>query len=144
MNSNGENMIDTCAGHDDVDCRKKLCERMDDKFIKKPGVVARWTIGGVATLFLLISASIVGFSVHWAQAQGEKVYKVDKTQAKMAQGFENVSSALNKIVDLTQKLNEATIRNEERIKTETERNKKIEEEIDRLKGEKWSPTNQKR
>ena len=133
MNSNGDDMTQ-CAGHDDTDCRKKLSVRMDQEFIKKPGVVTRWIIGGVATIFLLISASIIGFSVHWAQAQGEKVYTVDKTQAKMAQGFENVSSALNKIADLTQKLNEATIRNEERIKFEADRNKKIEEEIDRLKG----------
>ena len=120
-----------CAGHDNVNCRKDLSERMDNGFIKKPGVVGRWVIGAICSVAFLIAASMLGFAVHYVQAQGERVYKIDKTQAKIAQGFENLSDALKKITEVTEKLNESTVRNQERIDAATKEREKLERRFEK-------------
>jgi len=134
----GETKMAECAGHYDTNCRRDLSEKMDEKvveaqkcFIKKPGAAGRWLIGGVCSILLLISASLIGFSVHYVQAQGEKIYDVDKTQAKMASGFQNISEAVKKLADVTGKLGEAMIRNEERIEAESTRSKKADDTHDK-------------
>jgi len=104
-----------------------------DKYIRKPGTVGRWVIGGVCTVFLLITAGIIGFSVHYAQAQGEKVYRIDKTQQRMAEGFQNLSEAVKKLVEVSEKLNEATIRNEEHTQINKEKCADNKREMERIK-----------
>jgi uncharacterized membrane protein YhiD involved in acid resistance len=129
-------MTEHCAGHNNIDCRKELCERMDDTFIRKPNGVGRWVIGGVCSIFLLIAASIIGFTVHYVQAESAKVYQIDKTQMKLAEGFQNMSDALKKIVEVNEKLNDQAIRNEEHINTNkatcNENKKKLEKVFDKL------------
>ena len=125
-----------CAGHNDKDCRKNLSERMDKNFIGKPGAVGRWLIGGICSVLLLMSAFVFGFAIRYVQAQGEKIYTIDKTQSKMADGFKNLSEAMKKIIDITEKLDEATIRNQEKIESDAKHNKeiadKLEKRLDRI------------